>query len=371
MAKRRNGAIDFWRFIFSMALVIFHAYLLDPKNASSPVFLLNRGSMGVEFFFLTSGYLLAASVNRIPDNAVFNWRDTWTFVKHKVKSFYPAYVLTWALGFIFINIVRVDDIIKLTKHFFSAILELFLIRNAGFDGYRVMNQAWYLSVMTLAIFIIYPIYAKNKKRFEYYIAPAVSLTLLGYLRFKTETLNDPNLFMTLSFKSTYRGLAEICLGIVCYVICQKIREKAFSRWKAHLLTVIELGGYASVIYYMQFHYHFPPYFQFLTLFVLAICVTITFSEKSSVSPLFQNRFCNWLGKYSLYPFLTFIWFTKTLPRLFPDMGIIKLELLYFGLSLLSGLLVMLIQEPVMKGVRALGRLMIKKEDAPKVADPAS
>ena len=63
MKKKRNGRIDFLRFVFALIIVLHHTrYLLGYEHT---IFI--GGSLGVEFFFLVSGYLLVATVERVAE----------------------------------------------------------------------------------------------------------------------------------------------------------------------------------------------------------------------------------------------------------------------------------------------------------------
>ena len=60
-AKTRNGAVDLMRLVFCICIVLQHAVYAIPDDTPA---ILSRGSLGVEFFFLVSGYLLACSAHR-------------------------------------------------------------------------------------------------------------------------------------------------------------------------------------------------------------------------------------------------------------------------------------------------------------------
>lgn len=58
--SKRNGAIDFWRFIFSLLIVFCHMTLC-PSFYYNDVKWFKSASIGVEFFFILSGFLMAKS----------------------------------------------------------------------------------------------------------------------------------------------------------------------------------------------------------------------------------------------------------------------------------------------------------------------
>ena len=53
--KKRNGEIDILRAFFAIIILIYHSHIIYLKSANCFI----RGYLGVEFFFLVSGYYLA------------------------------------------------------------------------------------------------------------------------------------------------------------------------------------------------------------------------------------------------------------------------------------------------------------------------
>ena len=62
MTGKRNGEIDAFRFVFAIVIFLFHFGVFLQNSALKNVF--KFGNIGVEFFFLVSGYLLAARACR-------------------------------------------------------------------------------------------------------------------------------------------------------------------------------------------------------------------------------------------------------------------------------------------------------------------
>ena len=344
MQKKRNGAIDFWRFVFSAALVVFHSHVLNIygkyDDASFPM---HMGSLAVEFFLLTSGFLFAKSMNKRSE-LDFSWSGIWSFIKGKLMSFYPAFVICWALTFAVSASLNYSGLRDLAARFGRGVFELTLLRNAGFDVKRVLPQAWYLSAMMLAMLLLYPIYAKNKRRFEHYIAPIVAALLLGYLCHTYGSIINPSMHLEYTYKGNLRVLAEICLGVVCYDFWLMMKDKEFSVFGRIVLAAAELFGYLFSLFFMQFYGHFPVYFHYIVLILLAVSVTITFSEKSLISPLFNRRVFTVLGRYSLYPYLLYALFAYNLPKIFPEMSKGSLIALYLVLTFAFSAVVMAVHE---------------------------
>ncbi len=410
MVKKRNGAIDFWRFIFAAILVIFHSSMMDIAlihPGEDYMFPFQMGSLAVEFFLLTSGFLFAKSMNKKRDNTL-SWKGTWTFMKGKLMSFYPAYLICLVLNFIAVNVTRYichvdpylegmsrgDNFKNLFINFGKMLYESTLLRNFGLDFERLLDQAWYLSAMMLVLLLLYPLYAKNKRRFEFFIAPVIAVALLGFLFLHGQSLLNPSkryeLFYKYAFtyKGNVRAMAEICLGVVCWRICEWLKKIDFSKPGRVLLAIIELFGYGFAICYMHFmanayvntFWHRlsimnaeltgdrskivdPSYdsrfsaVQFVLLAFLAVSVTITFSEKSIISGLFNHKFFTVLGQYSLYPYLLYSIFSANLPlwlqkwHLGDKLSTDTVVLIYCGLTFVTAAIVMAAHLSVKKLLR--------------------
>lgn len=59
--KKRNGEIDILRAAFAIIILIYHCHIIYLKSANYFI----RGYLGVEFFFLVSGYYLAKNAKKV------------------------------------------------------------------------------------------------------------------------------------------------------------------------------------------------------------------------------------------------------------------------------------------------------------------
>jgi len=90
--------LDAWRGFASIWVVLVHASLiigvLFPDLAHSPVFVLcSRGGLGVQMFFVISGYCIASAAG----SAVRHNHGFLGFMRARVKRIYPAYWLAFLL----------------------------------------------------------------------------------------------------------------------------------------------------------------------------------------------------------------------------------------------------------------------------------
>lgn len=379
MDIKRNGALGFWKFVFCMIIVVHYAYFFNPLKADSSSFFFYRGEIAFDFFFLLTGMMLAESVNNIPEGRVFVPQDEWSLIKSLIRRYLPALMLCWAATFAVINVIVWVDGKTLANNFFASLLELLPLHSAGFTilppdpsvltGYRVMDQAWVFSAVILALAVLYPLYRANRRRFEYYIAPVGGALILCFVFFRTHVLTGDNLtvldaknpYLFFFPMGTYKAFGEILAGVSCYVIVRSVRDKKLSKAKTHLLSLVEIGGYLIAIAYMQFMLRFeiPKRYDFLAAGFILLSLSVTLSEKSSLNRLLDNKFFRFLGRFSLYPFLTFILFAKALPHFLPDMGLRKLTLIYVSLTLVSALVLMALEKPFVRLIKAAKKLFVK------------
>ena len=384
MTEKRNGALCIWAFIFGMIFILHYAYFFDLKNADTGTFFFYRGELAIDFFFIAAGAFFAKTVNSVPEARPFSWRDYGGFLKRLLRLYLPAFVICWAATFILVNRMCFVSAEITLNNFLTSLLELLPLRAFGFIaspegaktfvGYRVMDQAWVISAIFVALALLYPLYLSNRRRFEHYIAPVGAILLLCFLYFRVQTLGGDNLLLLdpkpkrLYYFSigTVKAFGEILAGVTCYAVARSLNQKTISKAKSHLLSVLEIGCYLSAIAYMQFMLRFelPKMFDYIALGMMIIGVTLSLTRKSSVSKLCDNKLFYFLGRFILYPFLTFMMFAKTLLYFLPHMGPRKLTLIYMALTLVSAVIVMLLEKPFVRLVRSMKRLFVSPRTKP-------
>ena len=95
----RNGKIDLLKFLFSIMVIVFHFN----KHLYNYDFC-QRGYIAVEFFFVTSGFLFAKSLAKIPYRQETLFQDSVGFMKKKFFSFFPYHLFFFIACFEIVNI---------------------------------------------------------------------------------------------------------------------------------------------------------------------------------------------------------------------------------------------------------------------------
>ena len=296
--KARNGKIDFFRFVFSVIVVIFHInkdfWDFGRVYLDGRLSLAGYGGCGVEYFFIVSGFLFALSLSKRTETDDLA-RDDFAFVWRKAKAILPYHFIACAIAILFI-LIRLIGGDKGFDVLLDKLPSLFLMQAFQLSGNNdaLLGQEWYISTMLLVMFLLYPFAVKFKKAFTGIAAPAIGLFLLGRNAVQNGLLigTDHNM----------RGLQDICLGIFCFYVYTKLKDLNPGRRGRVLITVIEAFCYlVSTVYCFTAA---DAKYQIYIAVLFCIGVTLSFSElgvisSGKLSTLFNNRFVYLLGKWSL------------------------------------------------------------------------
>ncbi|MBQ6020252.1 MAG: acyltransferase family protein [Clostridia bacterium] len=294
-APKRNGEIDFWKFVASIYIVLFHSRAFyDPD--------LFRGSMAlaVEFFFVVSGFFFALSVYR--DNREFRLRtigrETADFLRHRVGGFLYYYLFGFGVSFL-LAILQYRSALLSFKTIRDVVLEFFLLSSLTSTTCRIIPADWYLSAMLIAMLLLYPFFRYKKGIFSAIVAPILGVGGLVYImiRFGVIASSGNGAFPP---KGLTRAVTSICLGVAAYRISELLKKKSFDKFGAALCSGICA---ISILVTFALFWRMPKTVQPVAVVLSAVFVAISASEKSVFSRMFPVKICRKLGEFSLAIYL--------------------------------------------------------------------
>ena len=312
MAKsNRNGAIDFFRFYFCIMIVLRHSAHALPDGFYE---IMSGGALGVEFFFIVSGYLLACSAFKRTsgDIPVSVASDTNTFMKRKAGSLLPELIVASVISMTCYSITILPQGFGAILRFFAAKIWNPLLLSAA--GIGVTTELWYLSAMILVMLVYYPIMIKHFNSFVRIIAPLIAIFTLGYISKGLHSLTNPSYFTGLMNKGTVRAFGEIALGVAIFPIIQSLSRQSFSAITKRLITLATFVCVAGATLIMALRSTYK--FDFLCLLFLTLIVIFAFSHQGALADKFDNKFCFWLGKLSLTLYLSHRWVADCLLNIY-------------------------------------------------------
>ena len=272
----RNGKIELLRFIFCMAVLLFHCekYVLGEPSLEDGyhLSLFCHGSMGVEFFFLVSGVLMAKSMSKkIRQQTELQEtlaQESLGFLKRKITSIFPMHVMTFILAFIAYVLANHMNYIEMMGKAVESIPSFFLIQMSGINLCSPNHITWYISCMLIAMAVLYPLCRKYYEFFTHYLAPLMAVLILGGCIATTGRITGVSEWTFVCYKSVLRAVCEIALGMTGFEIAQYISKQKFT------------------------------YGQRIGLAIFAL-VVLAFSGVGAGSFIFNNSLCYHLGKLSL------------------------------------------------------------------------
>ena len=301
--KKRNGTIDILRFLFCIGILLFHIekYIFEEPSLKNGIHFdfFPHGSIGVEFFFLVTGWLMAKSIflHKNSDSEKKLWSETGAFIKRKYFSILPYSVV--ATLFVFIVKCFVNDWTgkEIIKKIVESIPNFLLVQMTGISYYNPNHITWYLSSMMIAICILFPLAYKYYDIFVKVVIPVCGTLMLGIIFVDFgESLTGVMTWTGYAYKGTLRGIIEIGFGMVSFEVSRYLQGLKIGKKQKRLLGVAELICYAVVFLFIMLT--IPKSLEIIILAVIWIGVTVTFSGVTKIDA-FDNKLSEFLGKMSL------------------------------------------------------------------------
>lgn len=289
---RRNGKIDFLRFVFSIVIMLHHLGMHTElfKFGDTDFRVINQGGFAVVFFFLVSGWLLAnqkvtCDVNEIPQRTCsYLWRR----YKQYMVWFIPAFLLNMVIDYL-----NGHKLANVLLHVIYNVPNIFMLQRIGFGysevypmGYYV-NAAWYLSALIICSLIIYPLLLFKKEWFTKIGAPIISIYGMFVLLNNYGRLRTP--------EGIYYPITVMCMGCIAHEITGILNKSLPRKY-----TIVTIRFFEGAIYLLALLYicsDLPFSFEFPMALLLMLAISISFSDASR-SRLFNNKFCVFLGEAS-------------------------------------------------------------------------
>lgn len=298
------------------------------------------GYLGVEFFFIVSGYLMAQKALNMK-----NYKDedigklTWNYIWKKIKVLFPYVLINYLISIVVKSTFRDFK----TYQYVRSIWNLLFIDMSGITTTYMLGQTWYISAMLISMLILYPLILKYKKNFIYLGSPVIVLFIGGFLSRNYANLNLPYIWENIIMLGMLRALFEIALGTIIYEVTENIKKFDFTLVGKLTLTAIEILCFTGILLVI---YKNSKNYDFIVLLLMTIATTIAFSKNNILYKFYNNKFFYYLEKLSLIIYLDHIWIRDIVVRHFNQSENIKLLI-----SLILTILISIILEFIMNKLK--------------------
>lgn len=295
--SNHNGIISFWKFMFAIMIVIYHVKLGTNYDKA----ILKCGYLGVEFFFIISGYLMARTALSKKEDCSNIGIETFEYLIKKIKTFLPFMMVPFFIT-LFIRRYSIGDML-------NSVWNLFFLETSGIRTILVMSHTWYISAMLISMLILYPLIRKYKKNFTYLLAPIIVIFIGGWFSYTYGMLNKAE-YTGIIASHLLRGFFELTLGTILYEVSTKMMKVNFNNIGKTFLTLVEISGFVSVFVIANIA---ESKYDFIALALMSISVIIAFSGKTIFYNLANNKLFYYLERLSLPIYInhnTIIWIIR-------------------------------------------------------------
>ncbi|SDQ35320.1 Peptidoglycan/LPS O-acetylase OafA/YrhL, contains acyltransferase and SGNH-hydrolase domains [Chryseobacterium soldanellicola] len=272
------------RFFFAFCVFLSHlSYLKDDgryKGIFNAVF--SEGFLGVSFFFILSGFILA-----------LNYREKFiskkiTFKKFYIARFariYPLYFITMlasipalysSFKILLYNIFLLQSYIPDQNYFFSY--------NA--PSWSISDEMFFYALFPVLIAIIY----KLKKAFKIILVAGFVSLIIALNLILTEDEAHCWLYI-----SPFTRIFDFILGILLFDVALYLKSKR-SRLNQNIFNLFEAGGIFILVVFFIFHDDLPISYRFSIYYWLPMCLIILSAANSFIlekSTTLISKFLSW------------------------------------------------------------------------------
>lgn len=276
----KNGAIEFMRFVMILGVCIHHYCGLMPG-----------GYLGVDFFFILSGFLLmqhfeAGAQGDVPVREAFH------YTKKRYFRLFPYYICAFMCAWMIQALLNKGwTIVEFLR---DSVWELLMLESFGMTENLVIGPGWYCSALLIAGFFVYYFLCRHKIMYLYGIAPVSLFLFFAWMSRNFGTLNRWTQYDTVICTGTIRGFAELGLGCICYQLCSTYKNSIHQMKYNRMVSAIIEFGCVVYIYYVE-RFKGESYEDFICVIVMAVLITSLFCGNSMISGLFNNKLAKYLG----------------------------------------------------------------------------
>ena len=266
-------------------------------------------------------------------------KDSVSFLRDRVRRLYPHYLFSFAMFFLIINFVVLSiNPQRILNNFIESIWEVMLMPMTGIGEFKYLGIAWYVSSLLIATYILHQLLMKNEKFSLTFIIPVMVVVIYGYMYQNDGGIGSWKLYRTFVRNGLLRAFAGMGVGIICYLLVQKIKMWRPSPIFRGIFTVLEFSLYLIVLVNAYAGGYAEKCFLLILCMFFGFC--ITFGNISYSGRIFHNRVIAYLGNLSYAIYLNHWLIMRLFAFRFAEDRAPLIPILYFSVVMVYSMITM-------------------------------
>lgn len=265
------------------------------------------GFIGVELFFVLSGFLIGGSLHRVFLRDDYSWRIIRNFMRRRMLRIMPNYLLILLVNILVFSFLGYD-IREPWKYFV-------FLQNFASPMLPFFPESWSMAIKEIPYFIIPFVllflagFSKNRDRlFLYMVLVLMVLPMMAKIHFYC---NHPGITLP-EWNVSLRSVAIYRVDAVMMgVLFAWLRYNGIERWKKYrnvlaIFGLAILGGLAALVGFVKLSILDFPFFYdvlFLPLISVASAFFLPFFSEWKTAPKWLDKPVQFLGSVSYFVYL--------------------------------------------------------------------
>lgn len=216
---KRNAEIEIYRFLMTIGVIILHF-----SEDYSAKYHFKGGYLGVDFFFMVSGYFLMTHYYRYNLAECCPEENAIKYTTARIKKLYMPYLTAILLMTLVMWIDFGGGLRGLYSLLYEHRWQFLMLHSVGAPTKCIIRSVWFLSPLILLSYFIYFALCFNKKFFVG-IAPIISILLYAFIAQEYGFLGMHFNYAGIFVGGIIRGLAGMAMGVFLAYLVEEYYKK--------------------------------------------------------------------------------------------------------------------------------------------------
>lgn len=207
--------IELWRFIFTCIVCLLH---FETEYFEGTNYIFACGYLGVEFFFILSGFMMMNHAKKSDDTAV-------KYVGERIKRFAPSFVIAHCILILNFILQFKWGPVKVIQEIYDHIWEYLFLNCTGIHWEIWNGVTWYISALLIVSYFLYWLVKKNEKFFVEFIGPLLIFFIYSWYAYQGQGLDYHLHWERVCTSAISRAVGGMSIGCILFYANEKLNSQ--------------------------------------------------------------------------------------------------------------------------------------------------